>query len=645
MTELADLFTPKAATPSTVVAVRGIVANSPLTPESELYVLVPSFDGGRQQWGPCAWAPSTALPSRGDDCLVIFDERETPWVITTAPVEGGGADNTVSDVWRWTTSTTTAAAGQVGMNAATWAAGELHIATNLPTGGDVTKVLQRVGPGDAVYLQDAVDSSKSAHYTIDGWPTDHGGWYSFPVTLVDSTTTPPANNRDTAVSFVIGASGAHRVEEWIGGHGPPLSTQGRPGDWYLNFDNGDVSEKTDASTWTYRMRLAGPPGPAGPAGATGAQGPPGAQGAQGQQGATGAQGPQGAAGAPGAQGAKGDPGAGVPPGGTLDQVLAKKSATDFDTVWKAAGGGADLVYRGAYVNGETYEDGHVVVDGAGRVWMNTKPGVTTPPDPWPSSPGGIMGVPQPVVNGQFVKGVGGAAVWQPIGDADLPKRIGVAEVNNPITNLNTVAETGWGFAASSAVGNPAGDYVHVFTLCYGSQYERRQWAHRFYTQHSWQRFADGAGNWSAWVQTYPLPGAELGYAERTTYMNLTTSWQTYINIPSVTFDGSPVMVEFWCPYVQTGISPASQTTFNLFMYLGIAGMSQLGQSLITGSYVVGEYMHLPGSLRQRVTPPASVGNVAISAYSPQAGQGSQNVALGAGNNDPYAPAFLRVTRV
>lgn len=108
----------------------------------------------------------------------------------------------------------------------------------------------------------------------------------------------------------------------------------------------------------------GPQGPDGPQGAQGDLGPPGAdstvpgpqgppgpqgegiEGPQGSQGIQGPQGPQGGPGPPGADsavpGPKGDTGAagaagpGVAAGGATGQVLAKRSATDYDTQWAAA---------------------------------------------------------------------------------------------------------------------------------------------------------------------------------------------------------------------------------------------------------------------------------------------------------------------
>lgn len=76
--------------------------------------------------------------------------------------------------------------------------------------------------------------------------------------------------------------------------------------------------------------IAGPTGPQGPAGPAGPQGPQGIQGETGPAGATGPAGPTGPA------------GVGVPVGGTTNQVLAKASATDYDTVWvtPSSGGGS-----------------------------------------------------------------------------------------------------------------------------------------------------------------------------------------------------------------------------------------------------------------------------------------------------------------
>lgn len=69
----------------------------------------------------------------------------------------------------------------------------------------------------------------------------------------------------------------------------------------------------------------GEPGPEGPPGPTGPQGPEGPPGPEG-----GPPGPEGPQGPPGPQGA---PGTGVNAGGVVGAVLAKATATDYDTQW------------------------------------------------------------------------------------------------------------------------------------------------------------------------------------------------------------------------------------------------------------------------------------------------------------------------
>lgn len=112
----------------------------------------------------------------------------------------------------------------------------------------------------------------------------------------------------------------------------------------------------------------GDPGPAGPQGipgSTGTNGLTGATGAKGDTGDTGPQGPQGIPGTIGATGTTGATGPGVATGGILDQILAKASATDFDTKWvtPAVGGGGTTILDGSGspaaglgTTGDYYED-------------------------------------------------------------------------------------------------------------------------------------------------------------------------------------------------------------------------------------------------------------------------------------------------
>jgi hypothetical protein len=84
VTDLVDLI--RLRDPGVTVAARGSIATAPAAAGSPLYITIESFDGQRQQWGPCRWTPGSALPDRGDPCLVVFDEHEEPWVIVDTAV-------------------------------------------------------------------------------------------------------------------------------------------------------------------------------------------------------------------------------------------------------------------------------------------------------------------------------------------------------------------------------------------------------------------------------------------------------------------------------------------------------------------------------------------------------------------------------
>ena len=89
----------------------------------------------------------------------------------------------------------------------------------------------------------------------------------------------------------------------------------------------------------------GPNGDTGSTGATGPSGDHGATGPQGDQGATGLNGSDGATGPQGDIGATGSTGPGVPIGGSINQVLAKNSSDDYDTIWVDQTGGSGPTWQ------------------------------------------------------------------------------------------------------------------------------------------------------------------------------------------------------------------------------------------------------------------------------------------------------------
>jgi hypothetical protein len=178
---------------------------------------------------------------------------------------------------------------------------------------------------------------------------------------------PKGDKGDPGVSNIPGPQGIQGDPGTPGAQGPkgdpgPQGPQGLIGFTGNTGDPGVPGPKGDI-------------GATGPAGIQGPQGPKGDIGLTGPKGNTGDIGPQGPAGSQGPAGAQGPVGPGIVVGGTTDQVLAKKSATDYDTKWvtpSAGGGGGGGV--------ETYKQPtEPTATSVGALWIDT--------DEAPASPG------------------------------------------------------------------------------------------------------------------------------------------------------------------------------------------------------------------------------------------------------------------
>lgn len=63
-----------------------VVAKTVTDLSESVYVVIPDFDPDLQ-FGPCRWQSrdATSLPARGDEALVVFDNKRRPWVIAWWP--------------------------------------------------------------------------------------------------------------------------------------------------------------------------------------------------------------------------------------------------------------------------------------------------------------------------------------------------------------------------------------------------------------------------------------------------------------------------------------------------------------------------------------------------------------------------------
>jgi hypothetical protein len=300
----------------------GIVV--PSLPEDQadgVYVMIPDISESTK-WGPCKWQSRDpiSVPENGDPCLVVFDNRMEPWIVSYWPdkAEGqggsGGGGAIAVGQWHWVKKTTPAS-GELQIDTNDWTtATQVQISKTSGQGTDVSNFLGLVQPGDTIYLQESDNKDNWGQYTVSGAYEDHGSWVDYPVTYNDSSgTIPPDKAATTAILRAKGGAGAPGPPGPQGPPGPP-GPDGPKGDTGSQGPSGPTGSVGPAGP-TGPAGIEGVPGPPGSQGATGPQGPagpsgadstvPGPQGPQGATGATGAQGPQGATGSQGTQGLPG----------------------------------------------------------------------------------------------------------------------------------------------------------------------------------------------------------------------------------------------------------------------------------------------------------------------------------------------------
>jgi hypothetical protein len=133
-------------------------------------------------------------------------------------------------------------------------------------------------------------------------------------------------------------------------------------------------------------------------------------------------------------------------------------------------------------------------------WVPLGLGVSGPVGPAGAAGPPGAGVPTPVVNGQWVKGVGGAAVWSPIAQGDLPTNLQANAPNPPGSDLNQIVASGW-YNGSSLANAPDGRTDWLFVLhiihTYGTWATQICWTMQSTPVVEWRRSNLG-GAWNAW---------------------------------------------------------------------------------------------------------------------------------------------------
>ena len=135
----------------------------------------------------------------------------------------------------------------------------------------------------------------------------------------------------------------------------------------------------------------------------------------------------------------------------------------------------------------------------------------------------------------------------------------------------------------------------------------------------------GAGSAAA---VFP-PGYEIAYNQITTSFTCTNAYTQAIAGTTVTYDGTPVIVEFFASQI------TANTNVNVALYDASSEVCVLTAFAITGSG--GE------SGRLRFSP--SAGSHTYNAYAKYIGTSGSIVAGSGSGGDNYVPAYLRITKV
>ena len=193
------------------------------------------------------------------------------------------------------------------------------------------------------------------------------------------------------------------------------------------------------------------------------------------------------------------------------------ATTEWVPLGTAGGGGsADLVYNGQYpAGGPNYTDGDIVIGADNVAYLCVRP-TSSAPTPWtgvagpvgpagpqgPQGPTGAQGPGLPtVVNGQWLKGVSGAAVWAAITQDALPVNLQAgAPLPTPL-DCNLIAVTGWYWADNSVANCPIAGFngwIQTFVAGWSNLY-RVQIARVYGSLDVYERRMNN-GTWSTWIQ-------------------------------------------------------------------------------------------------------------------------------------------------
>lgn len=149
-----------------------------------------------------------------------------------------------------------------------------------------------------------------------------------------------------------------------------------------------------------------------------------------------------------------------------------------------------------------------------------------------------------------------------------------------------------------------------------------------------------SGGLPAWVTP---PGAEIGYTQITADVNLTdlaeNTATALISPGALTFDGAPVMVEFFAEEI---ISPTGVSAFLVLTLF--EGATEITRLAVFDSLSATVIPPAPGIGRYRFTPSAASHTYKLCGFVSSTA-GTPHIRAGSGGTGGNAPAYLRFTKV
>lgn len=139
------------------------------------------------------------------------------------------------------------------------------------------------------------------------------------------------------------------------------------------------------------------------------------------------------------------------------------------------------------------------------------------------------------------------------------------------------------------------------------------------------------------------PGYEIGYDQITSPVNVVGTTEsagtTIITCAAHNFDGSPVLVTFFTPFIEQSSNAGGQVTVCLF-----ESSTQITRLITDGTPATAVQNVVSMVGLYRFTPTNGSHTYTVTAFSPST-TGTPQIGAGAGGTAAYPPCFIRFTKV